>query len=144
MNGSRLIFYHKHRASARLCFLKFDSGSVCAFEPLPVLSQLIDSAIRIDEEDDTVVMHPAQLKQNACKRLGLDIEALKIEGDYHARVDTKDGTVQVYLTELITMDPPFEQIEKINAQFIDLPQARDLSDVELELLRKAYEHVMTG
>lgn len=143
MNDSRLIFYHKQNTSARLRFLKFDSGSVCAFEPLPALSQLIDETIDV-EEGGSVVTHPAQLVRDAGERLGLEIEAMKVEGEYHASVDSSKGTVQVYLTEFTTIDPPFAQAEKINAEFIDLTQARNLPDVELELLRKAYECVMTG
>ena len=143
MNDYRIIFYHKQNTSARLRFLKFESGSVCAFEPLPALSQLIAEDAN-NRDEDNVVLHPAQLKQNACRQLGLDVEALKVEAEYHARVDSSNGTVQVYLTELTTVDPPFEQAVMINAEFIDLTQARSLSVVELELLRKAYEHVMTG
>lgn len=143
MNDYRLIFYHKHNTSARLRFLKFASGSVCAFEPLPALSQVIDECIDLDV-DNSVVTHPAQLLSDAGKRLDLDADLMKVESDYHASIDSSNGTVQVYLTEFTTTDPPFEQAKQINADFIDLTEARSLPDVELELLRQAYEHVMTG
>ena len=143
MSENRLIFYHKQSTSARLRFMKFFSGSVCGFEPLPRLSQLIDDTIDVDG-GQYVVLHPAQLLKDASEKLGLDTESLKVEGEYHAQVDSSRGTVRVYLTELTTIDPPFDRAEAINAEFIDLTQARNLTDVELELLRMAYEHVMTG
>jgi len=143
MSENRLIFYHKQNTSARLRFLRFESGSVCAFEPLPVLSQIIDECIDF-ELDDTVVAHPAQLVLDAAKRFGLAADCIRVEGEYRARIDSCDGPVQVYLTEFTTIDPPFAQAQKINADFIDLTQARGLPGVELELLRRAYEHVMTG
>jgi hypothetical protein len=143
MNDTRLIFYHKQNTSARLRFLKFASGSVCAFEPLPALSQIIDDCID-QVRNDILVTHPAQLVRDAGERLGLDVGLMKVEGEYHARVESSEGTVEVYLTEFTTIDPPFEQAKKLNAEFIDLTQARSLPGLELELLRQAYEHVMTG
>ena len=142
MTQNRLIFYHKQHTSARLRFLKFASGSICAPDPLPELSQLLDSTINRYDEDDNIVTHPARLLHEASDRLGLDIESLKVQGGYHARVDTSNGTVQVYLTELTTMDPPFDRASDIDAEFIELTQARGLAVVELELLRLAYEYVM--
>lgn len=143
MTQNRLIFYHKQHTSARLHFLKFASGSICAFDPLPELSQVLDSTInRYDDDDNNIVVHPARLLREAGDKLGLDIESLKVQGGYHARVDTSNGAVQVYLAELTTMDPPFELAADINAEFIELAQARNLTAVELELLRLAYEYVM--
>jgi hypothetical protein len=139
---NRLIFYHKQHTSARLRFLKFANGSICGFDTLPELSQMLDSSIDRYNEDDNVVLHPAHLLREASDKLGLDVESLKVQGGYHARVDTSNGTVQVYLTELTTMDPPFERAADIDAEFIELTQARNLSVVELELLRLAYEYVM--
>lgn len=143
MKDCRLIFFHKQNTSARLRFLKLASGSVCAFEPLPTLSQMVDEDDD-PEIDDTVVTHPAQLLREASEWLGLDKRLMKVEAGYHAIVDTNECTVHVYLTEFITTDPPFEHAQNINAAFIDLTQARDLPGVELELLRKAYDCVMTG
>ena len=143
MSDTRLIFYHKQNTSARLRFLVFESGSVCAFEPLPSLSQVVDECLDV-EPDDTVVVHPAQLVLDAANRFGMAPDCMKVEGEYRARVDSCDGQVQIYLTGFTTIDPPFAQAQDINAQFIDLTQARGLPDVEHERLRRAYEHVMTG
>lgn len=143
MHACRLIFYHKQDTSARLRFLKFDSGSVCAFEPLPALSQMIDESTDVDV-DESIVTHPAQLVRDAGQSLGLEADAMKIDAGFHASVDSSAGAVRVFLTQFTTIDPPFDRAEKINAQFIDLTEARSLAGVELELLRRVYEHVMTG
>ena len=71
MHENRLIFFHKQNTSARLRFLKFANGSVCAFEPLPALSQILDSSIDPDAENN-IVEHPAQLLPDAGAQLGLD------------------------------------------------------------------------
>lgn len=143
MSDYRLIFYHKQKTSARLRFLKLAPGSVCAFAPLPAQSQMIDQYSNL-EMDDTVVVHPVQLVRDASEWLAMDQRLMKVDAEYHARVDSNEGPLHVYLVEFITTDPPFQHAEKINAEFIDLTQSRGLPDVELELLRKAYECVMTG
>jgi hypothetical protein len=52
--------------------------------------------------------------------------------------------IDILLASITTVDPPFEEAEKSNAQFIDLTQARGLPPVELELLRSAYELILGG
>ena len=97
MNDCRLIFYHKQDTSARLRFLKFDSGSVCAFEPLPTLSQMIDASIDADV-DDGIVTHPAKLVRIAGNWLGLEIDKMKVDAGYHASIDSSAGTVRIFLS----------------------------------------------
>jgi hypothetical protein len=63
---------------------------------------------------------------------------------WYASVDSSAGPARIFLMQFTSIDPPFDCAEKINAQFIDLTEARGLSGVELELLRQAYEYVMTG
>ena len=79
MHENRLIFFHKQNTSARLRFLKFANGSVCAFEPLPALSQMLDSSIDPDAENN-IVEHPAQLLPDAGAQLGLDTRHARLAG----------------------------------------------------------------
>lgn len=76
--------------------------------------------------------------------MGLDDGTLKAEAEYRHSVEVPGGTIQIILANIATMDPPFEQAEKANARFIDLTQARGLPQIELELLRHAYELVLGG
>ena len=42
-NSTRLILFHKHPMSARMNFLRFQNGGVCAFKPLPKLAAIIEN-----------------------------------------------------------------------------------------------------
>ena len=139
MPNPRLIMYHKQSTSARLRFLKLSYGGVCGFMPLPKLSQLLD-----EKPDSTVEIHPAAFVKDAEQRLGVSPGSLEAEGEFKAYVDVPDGTVQVFLVRFTSIDPPFDVAKSHDAEFIDLPQARNLPQVELELLRKAYDSVMSG
>jgi len=55
-----------------------------------------------------------------------------------------DGCIQVFLARFTTIDPPFAAAATQGAEFVELPQARNLPSTELLLLRKAYELVIGG
>lgn len=135
---ARVILYHKQSTSARTRFLKFNAGSVCAFDPLPKLAQLLEP------ENGNTVVHPAAVLKAAEDRLGLDKGTLKAEGEYHHVVDVPGERIDILLAEITTIDPPFELAEKADAAFIDLTEARGLPPIELQLLRHAYELVLGG
>ena len=76
--------------------------------------------------------------------MGFKAGTLKAEGEFLQVVEAPDEQVQIILANITTMDPPFDVAEKIGAQFIDLTQARGLPQVELELLRFAYQIILGG
>ena len=84
------------------------------------------------------------LMQQLAESLGIEAEALELEPEYEERVDTPGAVVRVYLVRFTAIDPPFELAESMDGKFIDLTQARMLSDTELLLLRRAYEVIMEG
>ncbi|MET0116835.1 MAG: hypothetical protein ABW090_05380 [Sedimenticola sp.] len=131
----RVILYHKHGSSARTRFLLTEEDSVCIFKTLPDLSQLL-------EETGNTVYHPAPILAEVEHWLDLSAGTLRAETEYRYSVDVPGERVQVVLAAIETIDPPFEKAEKVGAKFIDLTQARGLPQVELELLRKAYELVL--
>lgn len=135
----RVILYHKQAASARTRFLKYAYNSVCAFETIPTLSQLLEH-----DPHSNMVNHPAAILQKVERQLLLPHGCLHVEGEFRHSVEAPGNTIQIILARITTMDPPFEAAEKANAQFIDLTQARGLPGVELELLRYAYELVLGG
>lgn len=144
MPKPRLILYHKHPSSARTRFLKLAHGGVCGFEPLPVLSQLIDGEVLKYPQGTDVLQHPAPLIQEAEKTLGLPAGALEAQGEFHEQIDVDGGPLDVYLARFTDIDPPIGQMESLGGEFIDLTQARGLPDTELELLRKVYEFALGG
>ncbi len=138
MINYRVILYHKQATSARTRFVKFSGETVFAFGPVAKLSQLEESSL------DNTLVHPAAVMQKTEALLGLEAGSLKTESEYQHKVEVPGGNIHILLANITTMDPPFEIIEQAGGCFIDLTQARGLPQVELELLRHAYELILGG
>ncbi|WP_127477666.1 hypothetical protein [Sulfurivermis fontis] len=141
--AARLIVYHKQATSARLRFLRLADHTVCGFGALPALAAVVEPEEKARFEP-AVVPHPAPLAGRMEQLLGLPDGSVELDGGFVVRVDVPDGPLTVYLARLTSIDPPFAAAAAHGATFIDLTQARDLPRVELELLRRAYQHVMGG
>lgn len=138
----RIIFFHKHGTSARTRFLRFAGDTVCGFEPLPKLSQLIESS---PSDSATLVdTHPAPVLKQAASQLEMPSGSMEWEPEFNIWVDIPGGPVRVLLFRFVDIDPPFDAAERIGGRFIDLTEARDLPEVELLLLRRAYEVILGG
>lgn len=132
----RLILLHKHKTSGRVRFLCFNTG-IIAFGKLPVLA-----ALRDEDYSPTVHFHPTAIIREAEIRLGLPEAAIEPLADFQAWVDTPEGDVPVLLAAFADIDPPFAAAERTNSRFVALTETRQLSEVERNLLRRAYEHVL--
>ena len=132
----RLILIHKQATSGRLRFLCLSSG-VVAFKPLPELS-----ALRDEDYSPTILFHPTLVVREAEIHLGLPEGAIEPVAEFQAWVDTPEGDVPVLLAAFAGIDPPFVAVDRINGRFIALTEARTLTEVERNLLRRAYEHVL--
>jgi hypothetical protein len=91
-----------------------------------------------------MVYHPAAVLDETEHRLGLPKDTLEIESEYRQTVEVPGENIEILLASIKTIDPPFDVVEKSNAVFIELTQARGLPAVELELLRSAYELILGG
>ncbi|MDD2816126.1 MAG: hypothetical protein PHP00_10390 [Thiotrichaceae bacterium] len=138
LSDARVLIYHKHPTSARTVFLRLNN-SVCLFEPLPELSQLLEVPV-----DSPVLIHPAPLLTAAEQFFGMNSGALEWDKEFHAQLDVPHGLVAVFLARCKLMDPPRELVAEKAAKFIALTEARGLPPVELELLRRAYSVIMEG
>ncbi len=134
----RVIFYHKQATSARTRFLRFANNSVCAFDALPKLARVIDDL------PETTPLHQNKVLSAAAQEIGLRPEELVAENEFQQLVEVPGQQIRIILAAIKTTDPPFELAERIDANFIDLTQARALPPVELQLLRTAYEVVLGG
>jgi len=132
----RLILMHKQATSGRLRFLCLSSG-VVAFKPLPGLS-----ALRDEDYSPTLQFHPTAIVREAEAQLGLAEGTIEPVADFQAWVDTPEGDVPVLLAAFAGIDPPFVAAERVHGRFIAITESRQLSDVERNLLRRAYEHVL--
>jgi len=61
-----------------------------------------------------------------------------------AAIDAWTGVdnVPVLLASFAGIDPPFAAAERTKSRFIAITESRQLSEVERNLLRRAYEHVL--
>jgi len=50
--------------------------------------------------------------------------------------------VPVLLAYFTTIDPPFAAAESIGGKFIAMTEARNLAEIERNLLRRVYEYVI--
>jgi len=132
----RLILLHKQKTSGRVRYLCLPHG-VLAFTPLPGLA-----ALRDEDFTSSLNFHPTALLQEAESRLGLDPGSLEAEAEFQAWVDTPDGDIPVLLGCFTSIDPPFAAAERLGGRFIALTEARALTEVERNLLRRTYEHVL--
>lgn len=132
----RLILIHKQATSGRVRFLCLSSG-VVAFKPLPPLS-----ALRDEDYSPTLQFHPTAAVREAEIHLGLAEGAIEPVADFQAWVDTPEGDMPVLLAAFAGIDPPFSAAERTNSRFIAITESRQLTEVERNLLRRAYEHVL--
>ena len=139
----RFLLYHKQSISARTLFLKFAGGSVLAPAPLPFLSSPVDPE-QHPESDFDGQLHPATLAKELADGLGLPASLFAIDPDFRERIETPRGEAQAYLAGFTGMDPPRELAAGIGASFQPITELRGGHPVEMDLLRKAYEHLLGG
>lgn len=132
----RLILLHKQKTSGRVRFLCFSAG-IIAFSPLPPLA-----ALRDQDYSPKIQFHPTAVVREAEIHLGLPEGAIEPAAEFSAWVDTPEGDVPVLLAAFTTTDPPFSAAERTNSRFIAITESRQLSEIERNLLRRAYEHVL--
>lgn len=137
---SRLVLYHKHGTSARTRFLCSAQESVCLPETLPRLSVLFEETERPGQE--SVIAHPAQLVTSLTDYYGLKSGDIELDGFRLGWVETPAAKLSIYLAHFTAIDPPFANAEAQGARFIAITEARHLSSIELELLRRAYCFVL--
>lgn len=132
----RLLLLHKQKTSGRVRFLCLPSG-VIAFEPLPA-----GASLRPEGYSPTVQVHPGPVVRAAEQQLGLPDGALEPDAEFQAWVVSPAGEQLVLLAMFTATDPPFEAVAGQGGRFIALTEARRLSPIELDLLRRAYEQVL--
>jgi hypothetical protein len=136
MISPRLILIHKQSTSGRVRFLRLPGGVLC-FAPVPRMSALRDEDYRV-----ALSPHPAAMVRQAEEKLRLPSGSIRAEAEFRAWVDTPDGDVPVLLAAFTSQDPPFKAAERLDGKFIAITEARSLPQVELHLLRRAYEYML--
>ncbi|MGD8569105.1 MAG: hypothetical protein PVJ39_13535 [Gammaproteobacteria bacterium] len=141
LQNTRLIVFHKHPMSARLNFLQFSYGGVCAFSPLPKLVSLVDKGAH---SETGPVIHPSTITNWAEKQLGLKHGALRLEVEFYERVEVPKGEIAIYLAGIDGHETPDSELQKKDVQSISLMACVGIAPVEMLLLQKAYRVIMGG
>lgn len=139
----RVILYHKQHTSARTLFLRNANGAVCVPEPLPPLA----SVLAEDESasgTSTLAVHPASLALVLCRHLGLPPDAIEIDPEFSARIDTPGRMLTAYIGRFKAMDPPRAEFADRGGRFCALTELRGCAPAEMELLRRAYQAILGG
>lgn len=137
---SRLMLYYKGDISAMTLFCQQTNGSVC-FPPLPKLSVAIPES---ESRPQHVALHPAQLINNINRQLQLDDDLLIPEPGFYEQVETPKGIVTVYMARFKLLDPPHELLAARQCKMQPLTALIGRPPAEMELLRRAYTHLMEG
>ena len=138
---ARLILYHSQSTSARTLFLRHESGSVIAPEPLPFLSTVFEEGEFI-VGDEGVLLHPATVVHNYCVTFGFPPSLLLVEGEFHERVDTPQCILNIYLARFTSIDPPRALFADRGGKFCAITELRGGHPAEMALLRRAYQAIM--
>ncbi|MGR8934704.1 MAG: hypothetical protein ACU837_09990 [Gammaproteobacteria bacterium] len=137
--STRVILFYKGDISALMLFAQHPGGSVCAPQPLPKLSEVLEAD---DIQAPTVAQHPAAIVRTINDAMGLPANFLKAEPGFCERVDTPQGIVTVYLGRFDMLDPPHAVMQSKNCRLLTLMELRGQPPAELELLRRAYASAM--
>lgn len=130
----RLLCFHKQGTSARTRFVRWPHGML-AFAPLP--------AEAMPAEPSALMIRPhATVLREAASRLGVANADLRVETDFVAAFAAASGTIDIYLLQFATLDPPFEAVAAQGGKFVAITETRDCDPRELQLLRQAYEIII--
>jgi hypothetical protein len=143
MTEARFVLYHKQPTSARMRFMVFETGSVLSGSLLPALSLLEDAQER-DYDSEKIVQLPTNGLLDVVKNLGISASDVRMSFPDMSLVDTAKEKIPVHGVAFTTIDPPIAQVENTGAKFIDMTQARQLSAIDMEILRRIYVHAMEG
>ncbi|MGD8591813.1 MAG: hypothetical protein PVF82_03220 [Gammaproteobacteria bacterium] len=139
--NTRLILFHKHPVSARMHFLYFRHGGVCAFKPLPKLASIVEKNV---VDDVGSVIHPSTISNWGEKQFGLQSGVLQAETEFCERVEVPKGEITVYLAGFKGHTTPDDEVNRYEAKFVTLMECVGIAPVEMLLLQKAYGVIMGG
>jgi len=128
------VLYHKQRTSARTRFLRLGRDVVV---PEPVDD---DGELNEIGDEGSVRRHPAAGLSQVSRELGLAPADLRVDGEPLGAIGSPG--VPVWLVEILTIDPPLAQVADCGGRFISIMEARDLPEIQRQLLRLAYERIL--
>lgn len=137
--NSRLILYYNGVISALTLFTQHPDGNVCCPEALPKLSVLVETE---KNEDEIIYPEAEKLVANISETMALPQDLLQAVAGFKEQVETPKGIINIYLARFDVLDPPHQLMAYRNCKLKTLLELRGSSDVEMELLRKAYSFIL--
>ena len=136
--NNRVILCHFDSYSTALVFARWPSGSLLAPEPLPASAQPMEAPQNVAN------LSGEMITQAAINTLGIGDKELHYTNDYQAWVASDAGPTRVHLLRFTTLDAPPERIEAQGGVFKPLSALRGAAQIELGLLRKVFDLIMSG
>lgn len=130
----RFIVIHLHRTSARLRFLNF-SDYLCGPTPLPKLIELT-----VAPNSNAPSEHPSTALQNLRAHLGLEESQLELVPDFRCWIEAPGEVIPIYMAVANGPDP---FTAPAGSQWVGLPESWMFTPLERELMREAYEFLLT-
>lgn len=135
----RCLLCYKGDISALILFARQSNGSICFPEPLPKLSVLAE----VNPTDDSKLsLHPSLLLPPILTLLKLPENIVKIEAGFLEQIETANGLINLHLARFTLLDPPHQLLQAQNCQLLPLTALRQQSELEMQLLRRAYSFMM--
>jgi len=94
------------------------------------------------ETPHAAAIHPAGFLRQTEEKLELPPDSIEAVTDFHCWASGPDGDIPILLGGFTGIDPPFAAAEALGGKFINITEARGIVAIELDLMRRAYEHVL--
>ena len=141
LHHHRLLLFYKGDISALVLFAQQTNGSVIFPSVLPKLSIAMEPKEMIASK---VTPHPGLLLKPICEWLQVEHDWLKPEPGFAEQVDSPGGPITVHMARFMLLDPPHQVLNQRDCRLRNFLELRGRPPAEMELLRRAYLHVMEG
>ncbi len=139
MSDTIFLVCHVQRTSARVTFLRRPDGGFGWPHPITAAATLAP------DPQQSVVAHPGAALTQLRQHLHLAAaEDLMIESEFRAWLALDEAIQPVLLARLTAMDAPHPVAEAVEGRLVTLLDIRRRPDAEMQLLRTAYETLLTG
>lgn len=135
---NRVILCHFDTYSAASLFARYGT-SVLTPAPLP------EGAGAMAAPSDISDLHePDAVMQALIAQYGFAPEQMVIADGFQEWMDSPDGPIRVHLVKFTTFEAPREALEPHGAEFKPISAMRGTPMIELNLLRRAFDLLMSG
>ena len=107
--------------------------------PLPEGASPVPAPSEITEKHD-----PEKVMEALIEKYDFDPAELKIAEGFQEWMGSESGPIRIHLAKFTTFDPPREEIEATGGIMKPISELRGTPMIELNLLRAAFNLVMSG